>query len=78
MGNFWRATWSMYIDGFKSMTIGRKLWLIIIVKLAVFFLILKLFFFPDILSVNYSNDGERADAVRNSLTTTTSKPIKNN
>ena len=40
---------SMYVDGFRSMTVGRKLWLLIIIKLFIFFAILKLFFFPDIL-----------------------------
>lgn len=35
-----------YADGFRSMTIGRKLWAIIIIKLIVIFGVLKLFFFP--------------------------------
>lgn len=57
-----------YIDGFKSMTIGRKLWALIIIKCIVFFLILKLFFFPDVLKENYDTDTERAAAVRTALT----------
>ena len=56
-----------YIEGFRSMTIGRKLWALIIIKLAFIFLIMKLFFFPDILSRDYDTDAERADAVRESL-----------
>ena len=36
-----------YADGFRSMTVGRKLWVIIIIKLIVIFGVLKLFFFPD-------------------------------
>lgn len=36
-----------YIEGFRSMTIGRILWLIILIKLFVIFFVLKLFFFPD-------------------------------
>jgi hypothetical protein len=36
-----------YIDGFKNMSsIGQKLWLIIIIKLVVIFVVLKVFFFP--------------------------------
>jgi len=58
-----------YSDGFRSMTIGRKLWAIIIVKLIVIFGVLKLFFFPDLLRTNYDSDEARADAVRESLTT---------
>ena len=56
-----------YIEGFRSMTIGRKLWALIIIKLAFIFLIMKMFFFPDILSRDYDTDAERADAVRESL-----------
>ncbi len=49
------------------MTVGRKLWAIIIIKLVFIFLIMKLFFFPDILSRDYDTDEERADAVRETL-----------
>ena len=56
-----------YIEGFRSMTIGRKLWALIIIKLAFIFLIMKLFFFPDILSRDSDTDAERADAVRESM-----------
>ncbi len=41
--------WRFYADGFKNMTSGRTLWVIILVKLFVLFFILKLFFFPDFL-----------------------------
>jgi len=56
-----------YRDGFSSMTVGRSLWLLILIKLFIIFFILKIFFFPDILSRDYNNDAERAEAVRNSL-----------
>ena len=59
---------SMYVDGFRSMTVGRKLWLLIIIKFFIFFAILKLFFFPDILQSTYDNDTDRAEAVREALT----------
>ncbi|MEZ3577420.1 MAG: DUF4492 domain-containing protein [Muribaculaceae bacterium] len=59
---------SMYVDGFRSMTVGRKLWLLIIIKFFLFFAILKLFFFPDILQSTYDNDTDRAEAVREALT----------
>ena len=57
-----------YYQGFKSMTVGKKLWLIIIIKLAVIFLILKLFFFPDYLKTNFNSDQERSDHVIEQLT----------
>lgn len=59
--------WRFYIDGFKSMTIGRYLWAIILIKLAVMFLVFKLFFFPNILSRDYDTDEDRAQAVRTNL-----------
>jgi len=45
------------------MTIGKKLWVIILIKLFILFAILKLFFFPDILKVRFTNDRDRADYV---------------
>lgn len=62
--SIWRKVWNFYIDGFRSMTIGRSLWVLILIKLFVIFAVLKLFFFPDILSTKYDNDADRANAVR--------------
>ncbi len=66
--SFGREALSMYVDGFRNMTVGRRLWILILLKLFIFFAILKLFFFPDLLSVNYDDDEQRADAVREALT----------
>lgn len=52
-----------YYDGFKSMDVGRKLWMIILIKLFIMFAILKLFFFPDFLKEKFKNDQERADYI---------------
>jgi flagellar basal body-associated protein FliL len=60
-----------YVDGFKAMTLGRKLWLLIIIKLIIFFAVIKVIFFPDLLKSRYDTDTERADAVRTSLVGTT-------
>lgn len=62
-----RRVLSMYVDGFRSMTVGRKLWLIIIIKLVIIFFVLKLFFFSDTLGSRYDSDEERAAAVREAL-----------
>ncbi|MDE6415934.1 MAG: DUF4492 domain-containing protein [Duncaniella sp.] len=56
-----------YLEGFRSMTVGRSLWAIILIKLFILFAVMKLFFFPDILSRDYSTDAERAAAVRSNL-----------
>ncbi len=49
MKNALMNIWYLYYDGFRNMTIGKTLWLIILVKLFVMFFILKLFFFPNYL-----------------------------
>ena len=54
---------NFYTEGFRSMTVGRKLWLIIFIKLFIMFAILKLFFFPNFLQTNFSTDQERSDYV---------------
>lgn len=58
---------SFYLEGFRSMTVGRKLWLLILIKLFIIFFVFKLFFFPDLLSRDYDNDTDRAEAVRTTL-----------
>jgi hypothetical protein len=57
-----------YYQGFRSMTIGRKLWTIILIKLIILFLVLRLFFFPDYLKSNFSTDEQRSNHVIEQLT----------
>ncbi|HEY5509159.1 MAG TPA: DUF4492 domain-containing protein, partial [Paludibacter sp.] len=54
-------------DGFKSMTVGKTLWLIVLVKLFIMFIVLKIFFFPNYLNTNFSDDKSKADHVREQL-----------
>ena len=49
----------LYYDGFRTMTLGRTLWTIILIKLAIIFLVLKLFFFPNYINSNAKN-GDKA------------------
>ena len=65
--NILRSIADMYIDGFRNMTIGRKLWMLIIIKLFIMFAILKLLCLPVILESKYDNDDDRAQHVRNEL-----------
>jgi hypothetical protein len=50
------------------MTTGKNLWIIILLKLAVIFLVLKLFFFPDFLGSKFSSDKDRSDYVIQEIT----------
>lgn len=65
--NIFARIWRFYIDGFRSMTLGKTLWTIILIKLFVMFFIIKLFFFPNILNRDYDNDADRAKAVATNL-----------
>lgn len=59
---------NLYIDGFRNLSSsGKKLWIIILIKLFIMFLILKLFFFPDILKTRYNTDKERGEYVLDQL-----------
>jgi hypothetical protein len=57
-----------YYEGFKSMTLGKSLWLIILIKLFIMFAILKIFFFPDLMKNNFKNDTERENYIIQELT----------
>ena len=57
-----------YYDGFREMTVGKKLWIIVIIKLVIFFLVLKVFFFPDFLKSKFGTDKERSEYVLDDIT----------
>ena len=58
-----------YYNGFKHMPLwGKKMWLIIIIKLLIMFLLLKLFFFPNFLNSNFDSDEEKGNHVLKELT----------
>ncbi|MHC1778806.1 MAG: DUF4492 domain-containing protein [Bacteroidales bacterium] len=59
--------WLFYYEGFKGMTLGKTLWLIILIKLFVMFFVLKLFFFRSELGV-YTNESDKANHVVKQLT----------
>ena len=61
--------WSFYFNGFKNMSQwSRQVWLIILLKLFIMFVILKIFFFPDFLKTNFKNDTQRSEHVLEVLT----------
>ncbi len=58
-----------YINGFKNLSsTGKKLWIIILIKLFIMFGILKLFFFNDYLGKQFSTDEEKSNHVIEQLT----------
>jgi len=67
--NLFEKIFYFYLDGFRSMTVGKQLWIIILVKLFIFFAVLKLFFFRDFLRSSFASDAERSEYVIEQLTT---------
>jgi hypothetical protein len=66
-----------YYDGFKAMTVGKRLWIIILLKLFIMFVILKVFFFKDFLKTNFNDDESRSKYVLEELTQS-NNPVKHN
>lgn len=63
--NTLKRIWDLYYDGFRSMTLGRTLWTVILIKLVVIFLVLKVFFFPNYLKQHA--EGNEAEFVATEL-----------
>ena len=55
-----------YLDGFRSMTLGKTLWLIILIKLFIMFFVLRLVFFPNYLN-QFGDKNGKMDHVSNEL-----------
>ena len=54
--SFLYRAFDLYYDGFRRMTLGRTLWVIIAIKLFIMFAILKVFFFPNFLKEHAQGD----------------------
>ncbi len=63
-----KAIWDFYVEGFKTMTWGRQLWLLIFLKIIILFLVLRVFFFKPILSDK--SEAEKIEYVGGELTKT--------
>ncbi|HTN69387.1 MAG TPA: DUF4492 domain-containing protein [Dysgonamonadaceae bacterium] len=62
--NFFKMFW----EGFTNMTtLGKTLWILVIIKLIFMFLILKPIFSPNYLNKNFDNDQDKANHVRKEL-----------
>ena len=57
-----KKIWNFYYTGFKEMTVGKTLWIIILIKLFIMFFVLKLFFFKSDLR-EFKTEQEKADKV---------------
>jgi hypothetical protein len=69
--NVIRRIFGFYYQGFKSMTVGKNLWLIILIKLFILFAIFRLFFFHDFLGSRFKTDQDKSNYVIEELTKNT-------
>ena len=67
MPEFLKKIYHFYRDGFKNMTVGKTLWLIVLIKLFIMFIVLKIFFFPNYLNTTFRDDKSRANHVGEQL-----------
>ncbi|MBN1769227.1 MAG: DUF4492 domain-containing protein, partial [Prolixibacteraceae bacterium] len=68
--NTFKKVLNFYVDGFKSMTWGKQLWLLIFLKLFLFFFIMKFFFFSDTIEDKYETDEEVGMHILDNITNT--------
>ena len=60
------SVWRFYMDGFRNMTWGRSLWLLIILKIIILFGVLRVFFFKPAMAGK--SEEEKSEIVSASLT----------
>lgn len=58
---------AFYKDGFRGMTVGRTLWVIVLIKLFIMFAILRVFFFPRFLNSKGETEQQKAEYVREQM-----------
>ena len=65
--NVFVRIYRFYYEGFRTMTWGRQVWLVILIKLFIMFLILKMFFFRDFLGERFQSEEEKSEYVLEQL-----------
>ncbi|MGE5420062.1 MAG: DUF4492 domain-containing protein [Chloroflexota bacterium] len=63
-----KRVWNFYYEGFRDLSWwGRRVWLIIIIKLFIIFAVLRLFFFPDFLQSKFPTERGKSEYVMDQL-----------
>lgn len=66
--NIFSKIYGLYADGFRNMRLGKTLWLLIIIKLLIMFLILKLFFFRETINTKFDSQADKVEFILDNLT----------
>ena len=56
-----------YIGGFRNMILGKTLWLIVLIKIAVIILIFKMLFFNETINTKFDSKNEKINFVYENL-----------
>lgn len=64
--NIFYRIYDLYVDGFRSMTLGKTLWAVILIKLFIMFAVLKVFFFPNFIKT-HAEKGQEGDFVSSQI-----------
>lgn len=66
--SFFSRVLHLYLDGFRNLPAwGKKVWLVILIKGVLVFVIMKFLFFPNFLNKNYDSDQDRSNHVLENL-----------
>ncbi|MDO5017655.1 MAG: DUF4492 domain-containing protein [Porphyromonas sp.] len=71
---FFPKLFQLWKEGFRTMTWGKPLWILNIIKLLILFGVLRLFFFPDFLKEQSDTEEGRGEYVRNELVQRAQEP----
>ncbi|PSM53027.1 DUF4492 domain-containing protein [Campylobacter blaseri] len=66
--NFLKNIINFYIDGFKNMKLGKKLWAIILIKIFIMVFILKMIFFNTTVNTKFKTEEEKINFIHKNLT----------
>lgn len=62
-----RSIWKFYYEGFRDMSsLGKSLWILLIIKLIIIFVVLRIFFFRPAMA-DCENDEEKSRTVIENL-----------
>jgi len=66
--NFFKKAFLLYYEGFRDMPKwGRQMWMIILIKGFIVFVLVKFIFFPNHLKKHFDTDEQRSEYVINEL-----------
>lgn len=57
------SIFNFYFDGFKNMTLGKKLWKIIFIKVFLILIVLQYFVYDKSINSEFKSDEEKANYV---------------